>query len=203
MYSTNIYERSQTSYTTRLMASSAMGLNLGVFGFLPTTHPKAMCSRSLRVARRFTHVWLHVQTAVHASNTRTWLTTIILITGKTRRPPIWAPWRDQDGAGSGISGVYICDVFIKYGFSEILCCMVGIDKNYLYNLYVCMTCIHGNLVKVGVNPEILKSRNCGNFQTLTIIYVNLKVLCRNCKIHVFIILLTYSIILIYFSVLCT
>ena len=35
-------------------------------------------------------------------------TTIILITGKTRRPPNWAPFQDQDGAGSGISGVYLC-----------------------------------------------------------------------------------------------
>ena len=33
-----------------------------------------------------------------------WRTAGILITGKTRRPPIWAQCQNQDGAGSGISG---------------------------------------------------------------------------------------------------
>ena len=41
--------------------------------------------------------------AVHAIILRAWRTTIIFITGKTRRPSNWAPCRDQDGAGSGIS----------------------------------------------------------------------------------------------------
>ena len=60
---------------SRVMASSAMGLNLGVFGFLPTTHAKTnakqMRSRSSRAVRRFTRVCLHAQTAVHAGNIRT------------------------------------------------------------------------------------------------------------------------------------
>ena len=45
------------------MASSAMGLKLGVFGFLPTTHAKTnakqMRERSSRAVRRFTRVYLH------------------------------------------------------------------------------------------------------------------------------------------------
>ena len=35
---TYIHQRSQTSLSPRIMASSAMGLNLVVFRFLPTTH---------------------------------------------------------------------------------------------------------------------------------------------------------------------
>ena len=54
---------------------------------------------------RFMYVCLHTQTYVHAGCTHSWKTMIILIMGKTRRLPIWAPCRDQDGTGSGISGV--------------------------------------------------------------------------------------------------
>ena len=49
-----------------------------------------------------------------AGDIRTWRTTVILITGKTRRPPIWAPCRNQDGADSGISCVYLW-----YNYAEI------------------------------------------------------------------------------------
>ena len=78
-----------------------------IWGSLPTTHAKAnakqMRSRSSRAERLLTLDCLHVQFAVHAGNLRTQRTTVILITGKTQRPPCW----DQDGAGSGISGVYL------------------------------------------------------------------------------------------------
>ena len=57
--------------------------------------------------QHFTHVYLHAQTAVDAGDIRMWRTTVILITGKTRRPPIWTPCRHQDDAGSGISRVYL------------------------------------------------------------------------------------------------
>ena len=118
---TDKHQRYQTSYTApgHVMASSAMRLNLGVFGFLPTTHAKAnakqMRSRSSRAARLSACDCFHAQPAVHAINLRTWRTTIIFITGKTRRPPNWAPCQDQDGAGSGISGVYLWVQCIKRG----------------------------------------------------------------------------------------
>ena len=55
-----------------VMASSAMGLKLGVFGFLPTTHAKTnaiqMPSRSLRAVQHFTHVYLHAKSAVDAGD---------------------------------------------------------------------------------------------------------------------------------------
>ena len=38
---------------------------------------------------------------------RTWQTTVILITRKTRIPLIGAPCWDKDGASSGISGLYL------------------------------------------------------------------------------------------------
>ena len=53
----------------RVITSSAMGLKLGVFRFLPTTHTEThankMCPRSSRAVRHFTCVYFHTQTAVH------------------------------------------------------------------------------------------------------------------------------------------
>ena len=66
-----------------------------------------------RAAGILTRGCLHAQTAAHAGNQRTWRTTIILIKEKPRRPPNWTPCRDQDGAASGISIVYLCIQYIK------------------------------------------------------------------------------------------
>ena len=109
---TDIHKRYQTSYITLCNGASStmLGLNLGVFRFLPTTlakvNAKQIRSRSVCAAQHFMHVCLHAQTAVHAGNIRTWRTTISLITGKTRRPPNWASYRDKNCAG----GIYICGV---------------------------------------------------------------------------------------------
>ena len=62
---------------------------------------------SLRAMQCFTCVYLHAQTTVDAGDIRTWRTTVILMTGKTQRPQIWAPCRNKDGAGSGISLAYL------------------------------------------------------------------------------------------------
>ena len=98
-------------WNPHVMASSAKGLKLGIFGFLPTTHAKTntkqMRPRSSHTVRCFTHVYLHAQTAVDEGDIRTRWTTVILIAGKTWRPPIWAPCQDKNGAGSGISPVYL------------------------------------------------------------------------------------------------
>ena len=91
--------------------SVVVGLNLKVFGFLPTMQAEEetqnQCVHDLcapcSVSRIF---YLHAQTAVDASDIGTYQTVVNLITRK--RPPIWAPCRDNDGAGSGLSGVYIC-----------------------------------------------------------------------------------------------
>ena len=107
---TDVQGRSQTC----VMASSAMGIKLGVFGFLPTKYAKAnakqMRPRSSPTVQRFTRIYLHAQTAVDAADIRTWWNLIILITGKIQRPPIWAQCRDKNGAGSGISSCTSVDL---------------------------------------------------------------------------------------------
>ena len=69
---------------------------------------KQMYSWSLRAMQRFTCVYFQAQTAVDVGDVLTWWTTVILITAKTLRPPFWAPCRDKNCAGSGISLVYLC-----------------------------------------------------------------------------------------------
>ena len=58
-----------------VMASSPMGPDFGVFGFLPTTHakinPKQISSRFLRDVLCFALVCLQAQIAVRAGNKRT------------------------------------------------------------------------------------------------------------------------------------
>ena len=88
------------------MASSAMmELQLGVFGFLPTTHTETnankMCPQSSRALQHFTRVYLHPQRAAHTHLANQgyfdrW---------KNPNTPIGDPCRDKDGAGTGISGL--------------------------------------------------------------------------------------------------
>ena len=91
----------------RVMVSSAMGLKLGILGFYwpctQKTNAKPMRLRSLRTMRHVRLFYLRTQTAVDAGDIHTWQTAVILITGKPRRPPIWAPCGNKNGAGSGIS----------------------------------------------------------------------------------------------------
>ena len=87
-----------------VMVSSAMGLKLGAFGFLPTTRKN---NRETNASTIFMlRAVFHTQTAVDASDTCTRWTTVIF-TGKTWLLQIWAPGREQNGAGSGISLVYL------------------------------------------------------------------------------------------------
>ena len=52
-------------------------------------------------AQCFTPVYLHAQNAV-----RTHLTNHTILQKKTNTPN-WSPWRDKDGKGSGICGLYL------------------------------------------------------------------------------------------------
>ena len=58
----------------RVMASPAMELKLGVFGFLPTTRAKTnaiqMCPQSLHAVQRFPYIYPHAKTAVDAGDIR-------------------------------------------------------------------------------------------------------------------------------------
>ena len=83
----------------REIASSAMRLKLGYVGFCRKHTQKRMRPQPLCAVSAC--VYLH-------TDIRTWRTTVILITGETRIPPIWAPCQDKNGTGSGISLVYLC-----------------------------------------------------------------------------------------------
>ena len=99
------HQRYQTPYAALCNGVISHGAQFG--NLWQKANAKQMCSRSLRAVWLLTWDCLHAQTTVRAGNSLTWQTTIILITVKTRRPPNWAPCGDQDGVGSGISGVYL------------------------------------------------------------------------------------------------
>ena len=86
------------TYHSLLWRRQPWGLKLGIFRFFWPHKQKQMwnkCVHDLRAVWWFTHVYLHTQTTVDAGDIRTWRTMVILITGKTRRPPVWAPCQDQ------------------------------------------------------------------------------------------------------------
>ena len=66
---------SRPRITPRVMASSAMGLQFGVFRFLPATHDKTNAKQtrplSLGAVRCFMSVYLHTQTTVDTGDIRT------------------------------------------------------------------------------------------------------------------------------------
>ena len=107
LLATDIERRSQNSYASCVMASSAMELPLGVFGCLSTTYAETntnkMRRRSLRTVQRFTHVYLQAQAAVH---------THLMNHGyfdcwNNLNTPTEVPCQDKDGASSGISSLYL------------------------------------------------------------------------------------------------
>ena len=106
------------------MVLSAMGLKLGVFWL--KTNVKQMRPWSLHAVQHFRHIYLYTETAVDAGDIRTWRTTVILIMGKPQRSLIWAPYRDKNGAGSGISlyllvpPIYQVYIYISFRFWWIL-----------------------------------------------------------------------------------
>ena len=106
------------------MASSAMGLNLGVFGFLPTIHVKTntkqMRPRSSRTMRHF-NVCLSLRSDRSRCRWHTHLKNHIYFDyGKNPNTLILAPCRDQNGTGSGISLVHLRFYPISLNFSTCL-----------------------------------------------------------------------------------
>ena len=86
-----------------VMVLSVMGLKLGYSDFCRPHMQNAneMCPRS---SCGVSHVFIVM---LRPHYIRIWWITVILIVGKTRIPPIGAPCRDKNGAGSGISLVYL------------------------------------------------------------------------------------------------
>ena len=87
------------------MASSAMGSILGSSGFCRPRTQKEMQNRCVHDLRQPCSVVCVIFIFTLRLSMR-W-TAVILIMRKTWRPPIWGPCWDQDGSGSGISGVYL------------------------------------------------------------------------------------------------
>ena len=89
------------------MASSDMELQLKVFGFLPTTYMERnankMHQRSSRPVQHFKGVYFHAQTTVHTHLTNQDYFDRL----KNPNTPIGAPCQNKDGAGSGISRLYL------------------------------------------------------------------------------------------------
>ena len=84
--STDKHRRSHTSYTNPCNGHrQPWGLNWGSSGFYQPNTQKQMRPWSLHAMRCLMRVYLPAQTAVDADDIRTWWTTVILITGKTRR----------------------------------------------------------------------------------------------------------------------
>ena len=97
-----------------VIALSVMVLTWGaIIRFLPTTHAKA---NAHQMHPRYLHaVWHLTRLSLCPDYSRwCWHTNLTNhsyfdygITGKTWRPPIWAPFRDKNGTCSGISPVYM------------------------------------------------------------------------------------------------
>ena len=90
-------------YRPVFMASSAMGLRVFADHARKTNAPVIFARLAAFYACSSSCSYRSRCSDIHTSQT-----TIILITGKTRRPLIWAPCRNQGGAGSGVSRIYLC-----------------------------------------------------------------------------------------------
>ena len=100
----DIHQRSQTSYTTPCNGIDSHGAQIGGLRVFADHTCKNKRTHNLRALYGVLRVCLSLPS--DRSWCR-WRTAGILITGNTQRPPIWAPCRNQDGAGSGISGIYL------------------------------------------------------------------------------------------------
>ena len=113
---TDIHQRSQTFYLPRVMASSAMELNLGIFRFLLTTQVKTdiklMRPQSLCVMRRFMRVLSSRSDCIRCSDIHTWRTKIFWLWVKTQRPQ-FEPHARIKMAQVLRSLVYVCDKGVK------------------------------------------------------------------------------------------
>ena len=93
--------------TAPCMVSSAIEFQLEVFRYLPTrntqTNANKMHQQSSRALRHFMRLYLHAQTEVHVHL----MNHGYFDHGENPNTPIGAPCWDKDGAGSGISGLYL------------------------------------------------------------------------------------------------
>ena len=120
----------RTPTPPRVMASSAMELQLGVFGvFADHTRRNKRKQNGSTIFAHCAALYASCSDRTEdAGSKRTWRTRVILISGKTWKPPIWAPCRDKDGTGSGISGLYLWQWFSNWLAILQLKCFFYINK---------------------------------------------------------------------------
>ena len=100
----------------RVMAPSTMGLKLVIFGILPTTQAKINTKQMHpRIFARCVAFYTYLSSCSDHRSCR-WHTHLMnhgyFDYMKTWRPPIWAPCWDKNGAGSGISLVYLWQYYL-------------------------------------------------------------------------------------------
>ena len=103
----DIYWRSRTSYTTPCNGIVNHGAQIGDLRVF-ADHTRKTNAPTIFARRAVFYVCLSSRSDCSRcrwQSIHTWRTTVILITGKTWRPPIWAPCWNKYGAASGISGV--------------------------------------------------------------------------------------------------
>ena len=97
------------------MVLSAMGLNWGLWVFADHTHAntKQICPWSTCAMQCLTGVYLQAQTTVDAGNILTYASDEpwLFWLRKNLKTPNLSPCQDKNGAGFGISHVYICEKF--------------------------------------------------------------------------------------------
>ena len=116
--SLQIYTRDPRHITPRVTASLAMGLNLGVFGFLPTMHVKTNAKpvhpRSFCVMRLFMRCIFMLSS--RCSDIRTWWTAVILTIIKKPEDRQFEPHAGIKMVQVLGSLMYICGCHNKYKF---------------------------------------------------------------------------------------
>ena len=90
------------------MVSSAMELQLGVFGFLPTTHMETNANTTSPWSLCFMCAYLQL---LDCSSYVPYESRLFWWCEKPKYPPIGAPNQEKDGEGFGISGLISVGTF--------------------------------------------------------------------------------------------
>ena len=119
------------------MALSAMELQLGIFVFCwPHTRKQMQtkCVHDLCVLLGVSRVSIFM---LRPQYIRTWQITFILIVGKTQINSIWAPCQNKDGAGCGVSCLYL---YCKQYYASVIQVLVHLPSSSPDNSF--MVCSH-------------------------------------------------------------
>ena len=118
----------------RVMVSSAMGSIWGSSGFCWSRTQKQMqnrCPRSLHTMQHFMHAFIITLRLQHDAVKYAPNNPDYFYNGKNLKTPKFSPRQDQDGAGSGISGLYL---WLKHIFWIMIChslCVMDIFISFL------------------------------------------------------------------------